>query len=151
MIISDSTTLIILFDLNREELLSNVFKKVFIPKSVYDEVSFKNSFEMPSFMEIVNVVESDLLHSLKDILDIGESEAIALAKEKNLPLIIDEKKGRKIANNLDITIIGLLGILYLNVKKNFITKSEAIDFLQISINQGYRISNKLIKDFKDSI
>jgi predicted nucleic acid-binding protein len=42
-----------------------------------------------------------------------QSEAIALALELNRALIIDEKKGRKIALHQGIKIIGLLGIVYL--------------------------------------
>jgi len=151
MIISDSTTLIILLDLKRVDLLSNIFDKVFIPHSVYDEISFKNNIVLPTFIEIIYIKDSELLHSLNDILDIGESEAIALAKEKDLPLIIDEKKGRKIAKNLDIKIIGLLGILYLNIKKGFFNKAQAVNFLDEAIRNGYRISQKLISQMMDSI
>lgn len=42
----------------------------------------------------------------------GEAESIALAKEKSADyLIIDEKKGRNIANSLNIKTIGIVGIL----------------------------------------
>jgi predicted nucleic acid-binding protein len=144
MIISDSTTLIILFDLNRLDLLENIFPKVYIPQKVYDEISFKKDFIIPKFMTILQVQKNKQLEELKILLDDGESEAIALAIEKKLPLIIDEKKGRKIAQNLNIKIIGLLGILYLNIKKEFISINEAKSFLTIAKNNGYRISNRLI-------
>lgn len=151
MIISDSTTLIILFDLKKIELLSNLFKKVYIPFSVFNEINFKYEIKLPSFIQTLHVEDSELLTSLKNLLDIGESEAIALAKEKNLPLIIDEKKGRKIAQNLNINIIGLLGIIYLNVKKEFMSKDEARRFLDIAKDNGYRISTKLIDDMLKSL
>lgn len=45
-------------------------------------------------------------------LDLGESEAIVLAKELNCDLILmDETKGRKIAKSLEIDTLGLIGIL----------------------------------------
>jgi predicted nucleic acid-binding protein len=150
-IISDSTTLIILFDLNRIDLLKNLFDKIYIPEKVYEEITYKESFLIPEFIEIVKVKENDILKELRYLLDDGESEAITLALEKKLPLIIDEKKGRKIAKNLNIKIIGLLGILYLNIKKDFMTKKEASDFLDLAIKNGYRISNKLIKEFLKEI
>ena len=151
MIISDSTTLIILNDLKRFDLLSNIFEKVYIPKKVFEEVSFKNNFELPEFIEIIEVKQNELLKNLKIILDEGESEAITLAVQKNLPLIIDEKKGRKIAKNLNIEIIGLLGILYINYKKEYLSKKEIKIFLDEAISNGYRISDKLLKQFFESI
>ncbi|MEA1920284.1 MAG: hypothetical protein U9N52_10615 [Campylobacterota bacterium] len=151
MIVSDSTTLIILFDMNRVELLYNLFQKIYLPRSVYDEINFKNELKLPHYMEVVSLQESELLHSLNLLLDRGESKAIALAKERGLPLIIDEKKGRKIAQNMDIRIIGLLGIIYLNIKKDLITREEAQLFLDTAITKGYRIHQKLIHDMFQSL
>ena len=151
MIVSDSTTLIILFDLQKIDLLSNLFKKVYIPSAVFKEISYQSNIDLPSFMEVLHVEDTELLHSLTNILDIGESEAITLAKEKKLPLIIDEKKGRKIAQNMDIKIIGLLGIIYLNIKKEFISKKEAFSFLHVAIENGYRINQKLIDDMMENL
>jgi len=43
-----------------------------------------------------------------------------------------------------LEIIGLLGIIYLNIKKGFISKEEADSFLKIAMEHGYRINQKLI-------
>jgi len=74
-----------------------------------------------------------------------------LAKEKNIAVIIDEKKGRKIAKDMDLKVIGLLGVVYLNVKKEYLTLEEAESFLDDAINHGYRISKKLIEDTLSSL
>jgi len=145
MIVSDSTTLIILFDLNRLELLSNLFPKIIIPSAVYDEISIKKSIILPDFISVDKPKESEILKSLKLLLDLGESEAIALALELDSRLIIDEKKGRKMAERQGLKIIGLLGIVYLNIKKGFISKEEAEDFLKEAMHHSYRISQKLIE------
>jgi len=144
MIVSDSTTLIILFDLNRLELLSNLFPKIIIPSAVYAEISVKRAIELPSFITVQQASENETLKSLKLLLDLGESEAIALALELDTKLIIDEKKGRKIAMRQGLKIIGLLGIVYANIKKEFLTKEEAKSFLDKAIDHGYRINQKLI-------
>jgi uncharacterized protein len=151
MIASDSTTLIILLDLDRFNFLSKLFSKVYIPQAVYDEITYKNNFILPAFMEVVQVQKNELLEELLLLLDQGESEAIVLAKQRQLPLIIDEKKGRKIATNLNIEIIGLLGIIFLNIKKGNIQKKEADQFLQKALKHGYRISQKLIQEMISQI
>ncbi len=150
MIISDSTTLIILGDLKKLDLLA-VFEKVYIPRKVYEEITFKNDIKLPEFIEIIETPKNDLLSNLKRILDEGESEAITLAVEKNLPLIIDEKKGRKIAKNLGVEIIGLLGVLFLNYKKCSLSKKEIEKFLDTALSNGYGISEQLLKQFFENI
>ncbi len=146
IVISDSTTLIILGDLNKLVYLKNIFTTIYIPPKVYDEISFKKDFVLPEFIKISKPKETPQLKELKMLLDDGESEAIALALEKQLPLIIDEKKGRKIAKNLSIDILGLLGVIYLNIKKEYISIDDAKDFLQKAKDNNYRISPKLIDD-----
>ena len=144
MVISDSTTLIILFDLDRMELLSNLFSQILIPEVVYKEISVKHDLVLPEFIEVVSVKENETLKLLKQLLDEGESEAIALALEQKSKLIIDEKKGRKIALAQGLEIIGLLGIVYLNIKREFLSKKEAKIFLDKALQHGYRINSKLI-------
>lgn len=151
MIVSDSTSLIVLANFKKLIYLENLFKHVFIPKAVHEEINFQKNFTLPSFMQIVHVEKNENLKALKLLLDDGESEAIALSLQKNLPLIIGEKKGRKIAQNLGIKVIGLLGILYLNIKKDFITQNEAKEFLEDAKNDGYRISQTLIDDMLESL
>jgi len=151
MIISDSTALIILFDLDRIELLENLFDIVYIPPIVLEEISVKYPIVLPPFIRVEKLKDNESFNSLKMLLDLGESEAIALAKEKNLSIIIDEKRGRKIAKGMGLKVIGLLGIVYLNAKKGFLTKSEANEFLESAIEHGYRISRKMVDDVLDEL
>ncbi len=144
MIVSDSTTLIILLDLDKMDLLSNLFPKIIIPEAVYQEISFKKPLKETRFIEVRQAKKNELLETLTMMLDQGESEAIALAVELKLKLIIDEKKGRKIAMNQGIEIIGLLGIIYLNAVKGFLTITQAKAFLNHAIDHGYRINQKLV-------
>lgn len=150
MIISDSTSLIILNNVKRLDLLE-VFGRVYIPKKVYEEINIKNDFVLPDFIEIKKIKKDELYFYLIKILDEGESEAIVLAKEMNLGLIIDEKKGRKIAKNLNIKILGFLGILFINYKKKKTSKEEIIKIIDDAKKMGYRISDKLLKDFFESL
>ena len=150
MIVSDSTTLIILNDLKRLDLLENLFSRLYIPKKVYEEVCIRGC-DFPAFIQIKEIQQDELYSFLYKVLDEGESEAITLAKQLHMPLIIDEKKGRKIAKNLGIQIIGFLGVLYMNYQKGFVTKQEIENILDGAIKNGYRISQQLIETFLASL
>ena len=151
-IISDTTTLIILGKLDRYDLLENLFTKIYIPQEVMREISKKSdgvyekivSHHLFERKYISNLV---LFGLLDGILDTGESEAIVLAKELNLILLIDEKKGRTVAKNMGLEIIGLLGILILNVKKKNISKDEAVAVLEEIKDLKFKISKRLEESF----
>jgi predicted nucleic acid-binding protein len=55
--------------------------------------SHKYIINLPNYFEIIKITQNDKLYQLKMLLDDGESEAILLAKQMKLPLIIDEEKG----------------------------------------------------------
>ncbi len=151
MIVSDSSILIILFDLGKIDYLSNIFQKVYIPKAVYKEITHKKELNLPSFIEVTQIKDEKELEIIKILLDDGESEAILLANELKKPLLIDEKKGRKIAKNRDIKVMGLLGLLLLNYKKGYVKKDEILLFLNDALNSGYRISKNLLENFKKEL
>ena len=64
MIVSDSTTLIILADLNRFELLTNLFDEIIIPKIVYQETNAKQTIKLPAVINVKKVPSTPLLASL---------------------------------------------------------------------------------------
>ncbi|MFW6307871.1 MAG: hypothetical protein ACOC08_04420, partial [Campylobacterales bacterium] len=66
-----------------------------------------------------------LFKELALFLDLGESESISIAKEQNIPLLIDEKKGRGIAKGMGVKVIGTVGLIALSYKKRDIEKNDA--------------------------
>ena len=145
MIVADATTLIVLSNLNRLDLLG-MFESLLVPAEVYKELTAKKDFALPPFCEIVDCKEqlySDLLH----LLDPGESEAIALARSRDLPLLIDEKKGRRVAKDLGIVCMGFVGLLCLAIQKDLVSKDEALSLLDHAVAKGFRISRKLWEEF----
>jgi len=151
VIVSDTTTPIILMETGRWELLSNLFYRVSIPKAVYEELLCKDEGSLPDFFEIIEIRDDPMLETLKMLLDRGESEAIVLALRLGQPLIIDEKKGRKIARRYGIEIVGLLGIVYLNVKKGRLDAKGAFEFLDEVQERGFRISESLLQRMKQKV
>jgi len=113
--VSNSSPLILLAKIDRFSLLKDLFKLVYIPKSVYREVvaGRAGSKEVEEGVKNgwIKVETAQISPELELILGRGEAEAIMLAEKLKLPLIIDERKGRKIAERKGIKIVGTLGVL----------------------------------------
>ena len=142
LIISDSTTIITLLNIDRLDVLTNIFSCVYIPKRVYEEIVIDENFFVTKEIE-----DKKLYTLLSKTLDAGECEAIVLAKEMRLSLIIDEKKGRKIASNLGINIFGFIGLLVLNYKNGLLTQEDIIDVFYRAKEQGFRVGLRLENEF----
>jgi predicted nucleic acid-binding protein len=148
IIISDSTTIITLLNIQRVDILSNVFKEVIIPLKVYNEIVIDENIILDSSLFTKKEIKDKQLYKLLSrSLDAGESEAIVLSKEMNLTLIIDEKKGRKIANNLGVKIIGFLGLLLLNYKKRYMSEDEILKIYYSAKKANFRVSKNLEEQF----
>lgn len=150
-IVSDATALIVLAKLSRTALLKSLFTSVIIPHYVKEEIIQKSDYDCSvwddPFFIVTHVTDMSLLESLELFLDKGESEAITLAKELSLPLLIDEKKGRKIAQTMHIDVIGLVGIIVALHRHKIISSEEAIAIIVEAQKIGFRLSEKLYSDF----
>ena len=62
-------------------------------------------------------------------------------------MIIDEIKGRKIAQSLNIEIIDTIGVIMLAEKKGII--KDVFEILFRLVNNGFRLSDKLIDSILD--
>jgi len=151
IVISDSTTIISLINIERFELLFKFSDQIIITPSVYSEVSVKKSakriIDEYITLEKVDIMEVTNIQKVKELLirlDLGESESIVLAEEQNLPLIIDEKKGKKVALSFGIKSIGLVGILLLYKKKKYLSNKEIIEIVDELREVNFRVSNKLL-------
>ena len=76
-------------------------------------------------------------------IDNGEIEAISLAIELDLKLIIDERKGRIVAINQGLEVVGVLGILVENYRLDHISFEEAHYFFNLFKKNGLRVSKRL--------
>lgn len=94
-----------------------------------------------------SATETPVYLSLVSILDPGESEAIALAKEMGFPLLIDEKKGRTIAKSVGVPVIGMVGFLLILGQKNILDEGAILNLLDDAMKIGFRLSHSLYEDF----
>ena len=66
----------------------------------------------PSWVRVVAAEDQNEVATLREQLDPGEAEAIVVAGELNAGLLlVDEKRGRRIAIDRGLEVTGLLGVL----------------------------------------
>ena len=119
--VSNTSPLLNLAIIGRLELARAQFGSVVVPPAVAGE--FRLEEGRPGSSALRRAVEdgwiaveepSDdpLIRTLRQDLDLGESEAITLAVEKEAGLILlDEREGRRRARNVGLEVTGALGIL----------------------------------------
>ena len=155
MIVSDTTPLISLLKINRLSLINQLFGTVKIPGAVYDELVSNPRYQNEAtiiknteFIEVVNVKDPNEVLSFRKStgLDAGESEAIILYNQiqSNL-LLIDEAKGREIAKNRGISIMGTIGILLASFEDKLLSKEEVSECVSMLRDNNRHISEKLYK------
>ncbi|MDD2556335.1 MAG: DUF3368 domain-containing protein [Syntrophaceticus sp.] len=151
IVISDTTPILSLIKIDRLKILEELYKKIIIPKAVYDEliinIDYQDEIDIIkrcTFIQIENVEEnlSVVLLQRELKLDRGESEAIVLAKNINADLIIiDERKARRIAKDVGLKVTGTLGILVEAKQQGLIKELKSL--LDELMDNNIRISRKL--------
>jgi predicted nucleic acid-binding protein len=151
IVISDTTPILSLIKIDRLKILEELYKKIIIPKAVYDEliinIDYQDEIDIIkrcNFIQIENVEEnlSVVLLQRELKLDRGESEAIVLAKNINADLIIiDERKARRIAKDVGLKVTGTLGILVEAKQQGLIKELKSL--LDELMDNNIRISRKL--------
>jgi predicted nucleic acid-binding protein len=156
LIVSDTTTLIILERLDALSMLCSLFDQILIPQAVMDELLNGNSeinelMRLAGCYNVISVNASERLLELSQWLDRGEAEAIELALVRQLPLIIDERKGRKIALMKNLDVIGFAGLIVLAAKRQYKTPKAALELLEQAILSGFRLSSQLYQQVKEAL
>ena len=119
IIVSDTSPISNLLRIGQLPLLQVLYGSIVIPESVYEEIRALESFGIDTswlgnteWITIQPVGNKAFVESLKNELDPGEAEAIALAIElKADRLLIDERLGRQVAQRFSLKVTGLLGVL----------------------------------------
>ncbi|MDP3912905.1 MAG: DUF3368 domain-containing protein [Bacteroidota bacterium] len=108
IIISDTSCLILLHKIDELELLDKLGKNVFITQIIAREFGQK----LPDWIKVKEPSDKHYQKLLEMDLDEGEASAIALSFEiANSILILDDLKGRKIADKLNLRYSGTFGLI----------------------------------------
>ncbi|MGV9198864.1 MAG: hypothetical protein ACOC4M_08490 [Promethearchaeia archaeon] len=153
MIILDSSPLIHLTKIGKIEYLVNLFDYLIISETVYSEAIEKGIQSGYSDAKLLfNLVEEGKIRKwkvekidniLKGYLHPGEYESIQLASEYNRPLVMDEEKGRLVAEQRDLLVLTTVDILLLLLKERSISyRHYHTNFIKYS-DQGWLGPNVL--------
>lgn len=150
VIVSDTGPLIALAKLGRLELLTALFSEIHIPQVVLTEATAKGEYTdaesirafTMAHAQVEATLENSLSRHLLSILDEGETQALILAKKLGCGVLIDEKRGRRVARKEGIPVVGVLGVL-LQAKRDGHIESLKPLVLQLQ-GSGYRVSDSLV-------
>lgn len=151
IVISDTTPIITLSKIKRLDLLQMLFGNIMIPKAVYNEltsnIQFRDEADAIVNAKYIKVVD---VHDVKSVellrratgLDLGESEAIIYTDDyKAELLLIDEVKGRKVAKQMGLSVMGTVGILMSAYEEKLISADEIRQYIIVMKEAGRHISD----------
>lgn len=153
IVVSDTSPISNLAKIGQLGLMQQIYGEVLIPQAVYEELLDKRAGEIvitavesATWLQIEVVQNQELVNKLRNQINIGESEAIALAVAvKADQLLIDERLGRQSAIDLGLQIIGVVGILLTAKHQGLILAVKPVmDALRIQAS--FRISSQLYED-----
>ncbi|MCX7113223.1 MAG: DUF3368 domain-containing protein [Proteobacteria bacterium] len=106
--LSNTSCLIALDNIGQLDLLHRFYDIIHIS----EEVAAEFGVLVPAWIKVHSVQDKTKLNILHNLVDLGEASTIALAYQfDDITLILDDRKARKLADNLNLRFTGLLGIL----------------------------------------
>ncbi len=152
LVISNTSPLLNLAIIDHLHLIEQQFGEIIIPKGVFVELriseNLKGSQELrqaikKGWIKVKEVQNKAFVQLLRRELDLGETEAIALAIESKADLLLlDEREGRKIARNFNVKITGIMGIILKAWHQEKIVSVEDV-INQLRTDAHFHISAKL--------
>jgi predicted nucleic acid-binding protein len=155
-IVSNTSPLIALSMINQLNLLWELFDTVYIAEAVYHEIintenegdygrrEVKTAVEEGK-IKIYSIEDEVLVKKILGRMNIGEVETIVAGSELDIDFVlIDEKSARNGAKSFLLTPIGTLGLLRIAKKEGRIEKVKP--FIDVLVEKGYRISNKIYEE-----
>lgn len=140
IVVSDTSAITNLWQIQRLDLLEQLFQEVIIPPAVEAELfripNQKQAIGRLYWLKTQAPTNLSAVQQLLTQLDAGESEAITLAAELKADyLLIDEMTGRSIAQQRGLKVTGVLGVLMMAKQQRLI---EAVKPLMDALQQQAR-------------
>lgn len=138
IVVADTSPIRYLVLIGHSEVLPKLYGSVVIPEAVVAELKAEQSpnavrqflSDKPQWLEI-RPLSKPVSPELLEVLDRGESEAIELAIEIGADLLlIDEHRGRGVAESRGLDYTGTLGVLRRASEHGWLDLTEAIQGLE---------------------
>ena len=130
--------------------------KVLVPEAVLLEAGAKLSdpagylaaYGISDLAEVVRGVDVPLVASMPGAkpLHLGELEAISLALERGLPLLIEDGDARKVAKAAGLKFLGIGGLVLAAARRKAVGRDEAVRLLDALL-----AANRLNKRLRDGL
>lgn len=155
--VCDAGPIIALAKIDRLSLLNELASSVMIPEAVFYEVLAKPGSDSSrilsassSFLsvEIPPKIVTPSVKFASRNLDAGEKEVIALASFIKTPVtaVLDDAAGRRVASQLEIPVLGFVGLLLVAKKQQCI--NVVMPLIEQARNHGYWLSDELLEIVK---
>ena len=142
IVVSDTSPITALLAVKQSELLLRLFGEVIIPEAVETELLRTHS-TLPAWLHVQSLQNSAKANLYVQSVDRGEAEAIALAEELHADhLLIDERKGRRLAQQQGLPVVGLLGVVLLAKRAKMIPYARAL-LEQLDQTAGIYLTDEL--------
>lgn len=142
IVVSDTSPLTALLTVGQADLLMRLFVEVVIPEAVRDELR-KSHAPLPDWLQVRSVLDRTEVNRYSRTVDLGEAEAIALARELRADyLLIDERKGRRLATQQGLSVVGLLGAILMAKRRNLIPSARAL-LVRLDQDAGVYLGDEL--------
>jgi len=133
--LSNTSCLIALDNIGNLDILRRLYSSVHIS----EEVAAEFGVHVPNWIQVHSVQDITKLNILHNLVDLGEASTIALAYQfDDVTLILDDRKARKLADNLNLRFTGLLGVLIKAKQTGIIGSVE--NMLALLKTAGFRFS-----------
>lgn len=126
IVVSDTSPIRVLKHLDRLHLLGDLFDEILIPPAVVRECGQARAPHLPVAVaeipraRVVAPSNQAVVGELERHLQSGEAQAIALAEELRVELLIDERAGRRAALARGVTLTGVVGLLVRAKQRNLL-------------------------------
>lgn len=152
MIVADTGPVIAFARIGRLDLLHQVAGDLVIPDAVFEELvgggrprPGADEVTQAEWIHRSSVADRAAVAALPPALHAGEQEAIVLAQDLQVRLLIDERRGRSIAEARGQEVVGSLGILAEAKQQGVI--DQASPLVERMLATGYWIDEDLLPVF----